>query len=111
MPDHLVSVLLRCAELKEEDNQPAEDNTPLGRDEEVEEITADDYFIKNAEVQLLPMSFSGIRTTPHEQCQWMFQLTSSSPCRGIYQCASRVGSRCQRGRCSPVGTEQNRYAH
>jgi len=64
-----VSVLLHYAELKEDDNQPAEDNTPLGRDEEVEDITADDYFIKNAEVQLLPMSFSGIRTTPHEQCQ------------------------------------------
>jgi len=64
---------MHCAELKEDDNQPAEDNTPLGRDEEVEDITADDYFIKNAEVQLLPMSFSGIRTTPHEQCQRMLK--------------------------------------
>ena len=47
-------VLLPCAELKADEQhptegQPAEDNTPLSKDEEIEEVTADDYFIKNAE--------------------------------------------------------------
>ena len=38
-----------CAELKADEGQPAEDTTPLGKDEDIEEITADDYFVKNAE--------------------------------------------------------------
>lgn len=46
--------MLPCAELKADEKhpdegQPAEDNTPLSKDEDIEEITADDYFIKNAE--------------------------------------------------------------
>lgn len=41
----------QCAELKGEESQPPEDDTPLNKAAEIEEITADDYFIKNAEVQ------------------------------------------------------------
>ena len=41
----------QCAELKGEKSQPTEDDTPLDKGAEIEEITVDDYFIKNAEVQ------------------------------------------------------------
>ena len=38
------------AELKGDGSGPAEDKTPLGKDEDIDDITEDDYFIKNAEV-------------------------------------------------------------
>ena len=42
------------AELKGDGSGPAEDKTPLMKDEEIDEITEEDYFIKNAEVAPLP---------------------------------------------------------
>ena len=42
------------AELKVDGSGPAEDKTPLGKDEEIDDITEDDYFIKNAEVACFP---------------------------------------------------------
>ena len=45
-----VTMAFQCAELKGEESQPTEDDTPLDKGAEIEEITADDYFIKNAEV-------------------------------------------------------------
>ena len=38
----------QCAELKGEESQTPEDDTPLDKAAEIEEITANDYFIKNA---------------------------------------------------------------
>ena len=46
------------AELKGDGSGPAEDKTPLGKDEEIDEITEEDYFIKNAEVAPFPINMN-----------------------------------------------------
>ena len=46
------------AELKVDGSGPGEDKTPLGKDEEIDSITEEDYFIKNAEVACKPIAMN-----------------------------------------------------
>ena len=117
------SNLPSCAELKADEGQPAEDKTPLGKDEHIEEITADDYFIKNAEVSsacaptllcIVPWLKAGIRATLHcfkhmqagnaktlatDAHLHLLPAACAEATQGL-SCSSASGSGCNRACCS-----------
>ena len=57
------------AELRNDGSGAAEDKTPLGKNEEIDNITEEDYFIKNAEVACYPTSMNVASASMPDQAQ------------------------------------------